>query len=281
MELELEEKEKETSTLKERLVSSSQELELTKSALASSASSVPSSETQIQELKLGHEAEIKTLTDQLANTYGRLGLAQDDLAMKTAESKLAREKLHEAEEINMMMSDKWRDTREELADLQAATTTKDAKISDLKNSLSAAKKDITALRATLSDTQKSLSSAEKELITLREDYAARELVLEETQALVDQLKLSSAETDQSLTSLQAELAQKSKELHSTKIQLGAQNANLEVSEAREVMLVGKLEEAAKACEVKDELVKNLQHESDEVKEKSACVCKIRWNRVGR
>ena len=47
------------------------------------------------------------------------------------------------------------------------------------------------------------------------------------------------------------------------------------------MLVGKLEEAAKACEVKDELVKNLQHESDEVKEKSACVCKIRWNRVGR
>ena len=34
------------------------------------------------------------------------------------------------------------------------------------------------------------------------------------------------------------------------------------------MLVGKLEEAAKACEVKDELVKNLQHESDEVKEKS-------------
>ena len=47
------------------------------------------------------------------------------------------------------------------------------------------------------------------------------------------------------------------------------------------MLVGKSEEAAKACEVKDELVKNLQHESDEVKEKSACVCKIRWNRVGR
>ena len=47
------------------------------------------------------------------------------------------------------------------------------------------------------------------------------------------------------------------------------------------MLVGKSEEAAKACEVKDELVKNLQHESDEVKEKSACVCKVRWNRVGR
>ena len=37
------------------------------------------------------------------------------------------------------------------------------------------------------------------------------------------------------------------------------------------MLVGKLEEAAKACEVKDELVKNLQTESDEAKEESACV----------
>ena len=36
------------------------------------------------------------------------------------------------------------------------------------------------------------------------------------------------------------------------------------------MLVGKLEEAAKACEVKDELVKNLQHELEEAKEVSAC-----------
>ena len=37
------------------------------------------------------------------------------------------------------------------------------------------------------------------------------------------------------------------------------------------MLVGKLEEVAKACEIKDELVKNLQQELDEAKEESACV----------
>ena len=90
--------------------------------------------------------------------------------------------------------------------------------------------------------------------------------------------LSSTKTNQSLTSLQAELEQKTIEPNSTKawlsdtqLQLGAQNANPEILIAREAMLVGKSEEAAKACEVKDELVKNLQHELEEAKEVSACV----------
>ena len=92
------------------------------------------------------------------------------------------------------------------------------------------------------------------------------------------MKLSSIETNQSPTSFQAELEQKTNELNSTKarlsdtqLQLSAHNANPEILIAREVTLVGKLEEAAKACEIKDELVKNLQHELEEAKEVSACV----------
>ena len=92
------------------------------------------------------------------------------------------------------------------------------------------------------------------------------------------MKLSSIETNQSLTSLQAEPEQKTDEPNPTKarqsdtqLQLSAHNANPEILIAMEVMLVSKLEEAAKACEIKDELVKNLQHKLDEAKEVSACV----------
>ena len=149
-------------------------------------------------------------------------------------------------------------------------TTKDPKISDLECLLLKARCPLLRRVSLLSDIQVSLSSTEKELVALHKDYASRELKL----SLTNWSFPPSKPTNRSLPS-KLNRNKKPTSLIPQKPDCQTHNSNSALTTPTQKFWSRgkwrKLEEAAKACEIKDELVKKFAARVGR-SERGICLC---------